>query len=313
MLEAIKKFFKDALNRISFRMKQAHYASSALRDLRDQYWEWTGEPETNPRDFKSHMTLAIGEAIEYYLCSVVFPKLSLFGYHLLAYQVPVEGYEPHWHGYMDALLVRDDVFYVVEIKTKHGFGADLLYDKLDVSQDHLAQLGLYLMACHEQEVPAEGLLLYVLLSDKHFGDIILIDCTYNPQTKVIKAYRATDSSGRIRSIDHCNFNVKYALERFKLLDQYLAKGEVPPPDYQYKKEITWENVKSIPDSKLKKIVEGTLIYGDWQPKYSVYKDKIIEVDGIKPEHSDEEKQIALAEYRRRKPRTTLKLKGGKDK
>ena len=80
---------------------------------------------------------------------------------------------------------------------------------------------------------------------------------------------------------------------------------MPAGEYKYKYELTPEILRDMPDAKLKKLVEGNIIYGDWQPLYSRYKNKQLLVDGIVPERTEAEIALARAEYRRRHPRSKL--------
>jgi hypothetical protein len=89
------------------------------------------------------------------------------------------------------------------------------------------------------------------------------------------------------------------------LDKHLANNTVPAGEYQYKYPLTPELLRDIPDPKLKKIAEGSLVFGDWQPAYSRYKDKQLSLDNIVPERTEEERALARAEYRRRHPRSKI--------
>ena len=306
MIDKIKKYFLDGLGRISFRRKRAHYASSILKCLRDQYWEWKGVEPTNPSDFLGHLKMAVGEAVEKYLCYQVFPKLSMQGLHLLGTQVPVEGEDPNWHGYIDALFY--DSFkkehLVVEIKTKHGAGADYLWDRLDVPDEHLVQLGLYLAAVREAGLKASGAFLYVLLSDKNFGKMIYVTATLEKNR--ILTHESFYSTGERKTLT-CFFDLEKAYNRMRELDDYLKRDITPPPDYQYKYDLTPKLLKSLSDSKLLKLAKGEIVCGDWQPLYSPYKDLQLKTDKIEPKRTIEERKKAFNEYLRRHPSSKKKF------
>jgi hypothetical protein len=168
----------------------------------------------------------------------------------------------------------------------------------------MTQLGLYMKDMHEKGVTSKGCFLFMLLSDKHFGVLIQIECHYDPKTNTAHAtsYQSTDGSyGELNT----SLDLSKALDRWTFLNNCLAENQEPSPEYTYKHALTPEVLKEIPDPKLKKIVEGKIIYGDWQPLYSRYKNKQLEKDGITPERTAEEIAAARAEYRKRHPRSKI--------
>ncbi len=295
-------------DRVNYRDRRGHYASGNLTCLRDQYWSWKGEPETNSSDFTGSMKMKIGDAIEKVLVDTVLRNMSFVGYHFRGTQVAVGQSNPNWDGYLDGLMYRQNGDqwepFVLEIKTKSGYGADLFARNPEPSPEYMTQIGFYLKNMHDRGITNKGVFLYVLLSDNTFGSIVLIHVEYDPRTMVATAHSWENSDGSKGRME-VSVDLKVALERWKKLDEYLAKNEVPPGEYQYKYPLTWESVRDIPDAKLKKIIEGAIVYGDWQPLYSRYKNKALAADGLTPERTEEELKVAVAEYRRRHPRTKL--------
>lgn len=295
-------------DRVNHRDRRGHYASGIWTCLRDQFWSLKGEPETNPTDFKGAMKMKLGDAVEKIIVETVLTKMSFVGYHFRGTQVAVGQSNPDWNGYLDALMYHeaDKVWtpFVLEIKTKSGFGADLFGRQPEPSLEYMTQLGLYLKNEHERGITNKGMFLYVLLSDKSFGDIITIDCEYDPTTNSIRATRWVHSDGTEGKLDYV-VPLQQALDRLKKLNEYVEKNEVPPPDYKYKYPLTPETVKDIPDAKLKKIIEGSTVHGDWQPLYSRFKNKALAADGLSPSRTEEELKVAVVEYRKRHPRTKL--------
>lgn len=303
------RYILEKSDRVNFRDRRGHYASGNLMCLRDQYWSWKKEAETNPTDFKGAMKMMIGSAIEDGIVKAILSKLSFFGYHVRGTQVPVGGSNPAWDGYLDFLLVKENKEgkweqFVGEIKTKSGYGADLFFKNPEPSPEYLTQIGLYLKDCHEKNVTSKGVFVFVLLSDNTFGDIVIIDVHYNPETNTVHVTDWINSNMQTGSID-VSLNLNNALERWHRLNKHIADGVVPPGEYQYKYPLTAESVRDISDAKLKKIIEGSVVFGDWQPLYSRFKNKQLAADNLVPERTEEELQVARSEYRRRHPRSKI--------
>lgn len=293
--------------RISFRSKEAHYASGNLTCLRDQYWGMTGVPETNKTDAVGAMKMLIGNAVEKELISAVFYKMQQVGWNVLSTQTKVGEDSPHWHGLLDIFMSRkvgdELVKFVVEIKTKSGYGADLFYAKPEPSPEYMTQIGLYLRRLSKENINY-GLFVYVLLSDKHFGTIISVSCAYDKKTDTVCAseYERSDGTSGIINVQ---LDLKKAVKRWEILDQHIKDKIVPNPEYTYKYELTTEKLQSLSDAMLKKIIDGAAIGGDWQPLYSRYKDLQLSTDKINQERSPEEKALCKAEYRKRHPRSKM--------
>jgi len=307
LIEAMQRVLTET-DRVNYRDRRAHYASGNLTCLRDQFWQWKKEPETNPTDFTGSMKMLVGNAIEDGIVKSVLSRLHFVGWHIIGTQVPVGGSNPNWDGYLDLLMAKQtesgwDKF-VVEVKTKSGYGADLFWQKPEPSPEYMTQLGLYLRDLHSKGVTDHGLFLFILLSDANFGKLVTINSHYEPKSDSIICSTAERSDGSSYNVN-ASLNLASALERWRLLDSHLANNTVPAGEYQYKYPLTQDLLREIPDPKLKKIAEGGLIFGDWQPVYSRYKNKQLLIDGIVPERTEEEKALARAEYKRRHPRSKI--------
>lgn len=307
LIQAMQAMVSET-DRVNYRDRRAHYASGNLTCLRDQYWQWKKEPETNPTDFLGNMKMMVGNAVEDGIVKNLLSRLHFIGWHIIGTQVPVGGSNPNWDGYLDVLMAQKtetgwDKF-VVEIKSKSGFGADLFWQKPEPSPEYMTQLGLYLRDLHHKGVTDHGLFLYLLLSDSHFGELVSVYSQYDSKTDSIICTHAERSDGTSYSLD-TSLCLTGALERWRVLDKHLANNSVPAGEYQYKYPLTPEVLKEITDAKLKKIAEGGLVFGDWQPMYSRYKDKQLALDNIVPERTEEERALARAEYRKRHPRSKI--------
>lgn len=297
--------FFEKFEKPRYRDRRAHYASSALSCLRDLYWELTGVPITNPPDFKQSITMSIGKWIEEGMLKDVLGKLHFFGVHLAGDQIPVGGSNPGWDGYLDALVCERDgdrfkTPVVIEIKTAHGYGADLLLRTLEVKDGYLAQVGLYLKDLHEKGITKEGVLLYVLLSDKNFGEVVAVRVRYDATTNTAIAYEGQRLDGSVQVLDQ-RLALSPILARLERLNKAVEEKKEPAPDYKYKRELTPEFLASQTDNALKQAANGEKILGDWQPRYSRYFDRILQVDKETREYTEGELQLIRNEIARRKP------------
>lgn len=311
LISTIKKHVvKDRRNRL--RGRRGYYASSALSCLRDTYWSMTGVPETNPTDFVGRMKMLVGTAVENELIRTVFSDLHWYGIHLEGTQVTV-GPEmsdvPVWDGALDALLSKkqeDGTYqrYVLEIKTKSGYGADLLAASFEPSQEYLAQLGLYLKDLSKKGVTDQGCLFYVLMSDKNFGTLVQVYCRYDANTDEIVAFSGQSSAGESKDLD---FRVKISdiEERFLLLDKHLKEGKEPKGEFKYKYDLTPELLESQSDAKLRQMAANQLVLGDWNVKYSRYKDLQLKVDKIALGYTEEEIAKIKTYYRKLHPKSRI--------
>lgn len=284
-----------------YRDRRGFHASSAMDCLRDQYWAAKGEPITNPTDVVGKLRMLAGTAVEEELMKQVFQNLHLYGVHLLATQVSVGGSNPNWDGYVDALVATKDetgsiTKYAVEVKTASGYGADMLYNGEPPKDSYLAQIGLYLRDLHSKGVTRYGKLFYVLLSDNHFGSIVVVDVEYLPEQETVRAYRVSYSDKPANEVS-ITFDIrKQVLSRWERLEYCLATDTVPEPEYGYKKPLTPEFLASVSTTDLKKAYRGEKILGDWQVRYSRYFDKILQLSGESREYTEAERALIKQEH-----------------
>lgn len=313
LIETIKNHI--SLDRRSrYRDRRAHYASSALTCKRDQYRSLKGEPASNPTDFVGKMRMLLGNAVEMELIKSVFSDLHWYGLHLVGTQVQVGGTAKNgigatFDGALDALVAEklpEGGYrkYVIEIKTKSGYGADLLYQSFEPSQEYIAQLGLYLRDLDSKGVTNEGCLFYVLLSDNHFGKMLQLDAHYDREAGTIVFTKGTCSDGTVREI---NFSKKLSEidANWQALEEAIRADVMPKGDYVYKYPLTEELLESQSDNKLRAMIRGETVLGDWQPKYSAYKDKNLAVDGEILGYTAEELKILKAHYLKRHPKSKI--------
>lgn len=310
LVERIRKYFLD-YKEPRYRDRRGWYISEVLKDMRDLYWRATGVKETNPTDLQGYLRMFMGKAVEEAITTNILSNLHWFGLH--AYggnkQIPVGSSGPNVDGYLDGLLVergKEGKFsepYVLEIKVKSGYGADLFKFNPDPGPDYMAQIGLYLRDLNAKKVTNQGLFLFVLLSDKSYGEMIEVECIYDEKIDTVTAHTARYLlSGDTKSIN-VRLELLPVIQRIRKVEAYIEKKELPPAQYVYKYPLTPEFLGSVSDKDLKAAVEGTKVLGDWQVKYSSFKDLHIQTQGGGLGYTDTELALLDAEYRARHPRS----------
>ena len=308
LLKIIEKHSQQD-RRTRFRDRRGHYASSAFQDMRDQYWGMTGEPETDPTDFWGKMKMMVGSAVEAQLVKEYFSDLHWYGIHMLGTQVTVGGSDPAWDGALDVLVAYKDEKgkykkYVIEIKTKSGFGAKMLESSLEAPVEYMAQLGLYLKDLSKKGVTNEGCLFFVLLGDSNFGKLLIFRARYESDSDEVVIFEAETMDGEVKELDQ-RLKVGDIEARWKKLDKAVAEKKVPKAEYQYKYELTPDFLASVSDNDLRKAINGEKVLGDWQPKYSRYLTKSLEYDKIERGYSDAEISVLRKEYLKRHPKSKI--------
>ncbi len=321
--------FFDKFKVPRYRDRRGHYASSALQDSRELYWELTGVPATNETDYVGNIRMRIGKWIEVGISKDILANLHFFGLHLVGNgeaQIPVGGSTPAWDGYLDMYVCErtGDKFNTpipLELKCKFGFGADMLCRNPAPSDDHLAQLGLYCKDLHEKGQSNEGILLYFCMSDGNMGELLQFDVRYDPQTQDVIAHTLKRLDGSERPVNF-RLNLKtQVFERWARVEKAVAEKKAPPKDYHYKRELTPEFLATQSDYALGQALKGEKILGDWQPRYSRYFDLILKTDNQEREYSqaelaiikvalDERKKVKAAE--RKAARVALKVAASQD-
>lgn len=313
VVERIKRAVLESRD-LRFRDRRGYYASSLGKDMRDLYWEATGEPETNPTDLVGSLRMNCGTWIEKGIVNDVLTKLHLFGMHLLSNpnkQTPIGGSDPGIDGYLDGLLVerKGDEFskkpWALEIKTKYGYGATLFKQSYEVSEDYCFQLGYYLRELHRKGVTNRGLFLFVLIGDNTLGEIVEILAKYEAETDEVVLWEANHIDGTSVALNQ-RVRLQPALDRLKALDGYVARRELPPVDKQHKYPLTAELLSEASDTVIRAMVKGEKVLGDWQIAYSRFKQKHLELQGAG--YTAEEMQQIHAEYSRRFPKGRLHKK-----
>jgi hypothetical protein len=286
-----------------YRDRRAFYASEATKCRRDLYWDLTGV-EQDPDDFIGMFRMSLGSWIEQGLVRFVLQNLHFFGLHLVGTQIQVGLSEPvKVDGNIDAMLCErvGDKFgkpIVLEVKTKYGFGGDIMARELKISEDHLAQIGIYLRDLTEKNVTSEGILLYAILSDNSFGALFAFRVRYDKSTGLATAYEVQSVDGTTKPINQ-TVDINAVLSRLVDVQKAVAEKKCPAPDFHYKLPLTPEVLAVQSDYTIKQALDGKKIIGNWQAIYHGFLSQRLKVDGTTREYTAEEKAILQAEHARR--------------
>jgi hypothetical protein len=311
LVESIAQFFKD-FKEPRYRDRRGWDASGLLADSRDMYWKAIGEPETNPVDIEGRMRMMIGKAVERELTEQVIANLHWFGLHTYGNgQIQIGGSKPIVNGLLDGLIVSRSVTgalskpVVLEVKVKTGFGADLFLKDYNPGDEYLAQMGYYLKDLTEKGKAESGLFLFICVSDSNMGVMVEVECTYDAATQEVRATSAK-RLGEIekRAVDY-RLSLGPVLERLTVLEQAVKLRELPPQHYVYKYPITGQLLADASDYTIRDCISGKKVIGDWQIKYSRFKDKHLALQKSSLGYSHEELQLFVQEYKRRHPKSKV--------
>jgi hypothetical protein len=306
LVERIRRFFAE-YSKPRYRDRRGFYASGLLSDARDLYWEATKQKATNPTDYVGHLRMLIGKAIETELTNKVLANLHFFGLHMVGAgeQIPIGGSSPAVDGYLDGLFVerQGDNFgkpWVLEIKVKNGYGANLFVKDMNPGDEYLAQLGYYLRDLNSKGVTDRGIFLFILNSDANMGEMVEIECNYDAASDEVRATKATFISGATHSI---NFSLKLTpvLERLQMIERCVKAGALPPVEKVYKHVLTPDYLASMSDNQLKVALKGEKVHGDWQVSYSKFKNLHVKEQGTVLGYTPQELTLLAEEYKRRVP------------
>lgn len=278
------------------------HVSEMMKDRRDLFWSLTGVAETNPLDEISKSNFEIGRWIEAGIREEIISKMHFHGMHLIAHDVTVGGaYGMPYIGHIDALMydMAAQELVVLEVKTKHGYGADLLINsERTPSDEYIVQCAMYVKTLQDRGKKVRGQFFYYLLSDRSWGSKVGFKVKVDAND-VATVYDYEDSFGNEQKTV-ATFDLKFVRKRLEEFKGYLTEGKCPPPDYPYNTPLTPEALAKESETQLKKALKGERTLGPWQPRYSRYKDLIISTDKVTLEYSPEQLDLIQDELDRRK-------------
>jgi hypothetical protein len=254
--------------------KTSFWASETELMAFDIYHRWMGTTPTNPISEEKLMMLKMRklteDSIVFYLkkSGKVIKELTNgercyfeWGKH----KTPISGYP-------DIGLRYNKDKIVIEVKTYYGGKnhADVRIGK--VKPSYLKQLAIYM---YETKLK-HGILLMV---NQGTGERFEFDL-----------YQVEGNKYHFICPDNeIEINLEDTFKRFeKIYTENILKKKEPEIEYQYKydiESIDWEN---LPVSTISKARNNQAVVGDWQVKYSDFKDLIIKKQGTTPGYTPEE-------------------------
>src|SRR5690606_11473110 len=188
-----------------------------------------------------------------------------------------------WHGYRDldvGVRMVDGKLkpVIVEVKTKVGYGALVTLKKTPWSREFVIptpdtewgysqQLGLYLRDAYNKtkDNPSfsspivDGILLQLLYGD---GIACFVEYffEYKPEEDAVHCYRVhCDQYPECSAPLDIKIYLKDIAEKWKRADEYLAKGELAPPDYERKYDLKDPRVEEATKSDLEKAAKNQIL------------------------------------------------------
>lgn len=296
-----------------------HNASDAAKCRRQITYKALGYSESNPVDNIGQFRLRFGTWLEKGMIYDIFNKLGAFGVLLLSSQGDCGEhgtfYGTSWHGYRDldlALRQKDGKYkpFVVEIKTKVGFGAQMMVKETPYSRKYKVptpdqtwgysqQISLYLRDAYRKtkDNPAfsspikDGILLQLLYADK-LACFVEFYFSYDETLDETVCYHVHCSEiPEICSDLDIHISLKDIAERWKDADECIQQNTLAPPDYERKYDIADPRVVQATKTDLDKAKDDKLLIGDMQCKYCPFRDKCASDLKIDLNYSADEKKI----------------------
>lgn len=256
------------------RERTAFYASDFEKALIDIYFAWIQEPVTNPPSWNETLKWGAGRGVE-----------DQFSIILKQSGIVEEDYDQKEHGRVE---LRPDKFDIqingyVDFISKNGHPIEckscnnksrwdiIAYNKGEPRRSYVGQLAHYM---HHLDAE-KGALFAATIDGLHYW---WLDC--------FKTGPYSYQCGKIE--------VDLGKEWAKWEDLYnnnIKKKELSQDiiwEYVYKYPLTEIDWKDQSKTKIREARNGRYVFGDWQIKYSNWKDKIIELQDEVPGYTNEE-------------------------
>lgn len=291
------------------RRKNTFWASETETDAFELYHKWIGTKPTNPPDAKSLLRMDCGKRIEesivryLEMCKILQRPTKLeeiFGFgkaklcnlkwerHGKQFRMDLEIPVPV-SGKLDGVGFGTD-YYPIEVKSFYGYFQQKEVTSGKPKLSYLKQLALYMHAMQKNV----GLLLYFDRSEIEMYEFILRN-----EEGIYRAYwyKPEKTAGYdTLKITPCGieFKVHDILKRWQeIYSKHIVPGIEPIPEFRYKYDL--DEVEHLAQkgelykSTMQKGISGEAVIGDWQPKYSPFKDLYIAKEGDCLGYTSEEK------------------------
>lgn len=257
--------------------KTSFWASETEVMAFEVYHRWIGTTPTNPMDEEKMMMLKMRklteEAIVNYLrkSGLLVEELSNNKRCYFEWgpnKIPISGYP-------DAAIMNPERLgkpSIVEIKTYYGQKNHAEVSRGKIKTSYLKQLAIYL---YHFEIE-HGILLMV---NQGTGERFEYDLYQNPENKY--HFICPDNETEINLLD--------TFKRFEnIYVNHVLKKIEPPIEFTYKYPIESINWDELSSDKIVKARANRAVVGDWEVKYSDFKDLILERQNTTPGYTDSE-------------------------
>lgn len=269
---------QDAERRLEKKAKDSFWATEAETPLLDLYHKWIGTPPTNPIDAEKlvmfnaakMMELALVQSLEA-MGALKQDKRTwlerLFGKEEKQTYFRMERYGVTVSGYMDAVFCDGTP---LEIKTFYG---DYQARELKAGKprsSYLKQLAIYMDALDQYK----GKLIYMDRGTGEMYEFVLDRDKENPtKFKCLNVEFDLDDTYKKWS---------------RLYRNNILKRIEPKPQIQYKIPVEQIDWSSVSKAQISKARNNRAVIGDWQVKYSPYKERYLEIEKTIAGYTNEE-------------------------
>lgn len=248
--------------------KKSFWATDVEKDKFDIWHRWNGTPPTNPIDPEKKIMFSAAKMIE----EAVVQNFKEMGLSVFEgegqYRVDFERSNVRITGYIDSLIREEEGIVPVEIKTYYGDYQERELQKGIPKTSYLKQLAVYM----DFLGVLKGYLLY-----------------FNRATGQMHQFTLFRNKNGLFKCFGIEFDINEEYERFnQIYSNYILTGLEPMPDYFYKYPIEKIDWRSISKSKISQARNNKSVIGDWQAKYSPYKEILVKKQGTCLGYSEEE-------------------------
>lgn len=255
--------------------KRSFWPTDCLKPAAEIFWQWMGEPKTNPIEPEKLLMFKAAKALEEEIVKVLadmgvvdipkqgdvvdtkFMPLTVKNGQWRIEFPAQEGCPVPITGYLDAYDIKNNVPY--EVKSYYGTKAEKSLENGGAPSEHyLHQLAVYMWYTGA----VEGWLVSVSRSN---GNIF-----FSKLTRDGMQFTCADLT----------FNLQAEMTRWMSLYEKIKRKEFPGLDYEYRPTITEELLDNYSETEIKKAIKGERVLSDhrWRPQYCGWKDLWISIE-----------------------------------
>lgn len=261
------------------REKKTFWATDSEKMDWEIWAEFKGIPRTNPIKPMNKMGLKVRDYVEKVITEEFRVKDLIYEAEgKKQNRIELERYGVKVSGYIDMIRNDNEINKImpVEAKTTGGFMHQKDLDANKPSTSYLKQLAFY-MDYLKVDI---GCLYYVffdvsaVLLPKDIYEFYLVRDKNN--IDIFNCYRLDTKDSKLKYVN-ISINIDEVWKKYKnIWEKYVEKDIEPPIDKKYKYNIETINWKEQPTSKISNARNGSAVIGDWEIKYSDWKNLLIE-------------------------------------